>query len=741
MKQNTTLCDIRTQVLNRQLGKAINALENYLLANPRQQDMDQLISIRNDYQLLTSYWERGFDDPQREQLYDQLLRRVYVLNTNIHSYWQLSESAFLKAIHLRPRKIRKDWSMSAVRASMEAFVSDVALLELEPEHTRQQKSDNLYQQHWELMRDLFDYIFTSRQWRDSLADAFLDMLLSPTLASVDQQLIVSAITLSAMQHFCIQKFRVLCEVYRNATDEPLRQRALVGWVLCADAKAAQLYTEMQQMVATLCSDLRTQNELAELQMQLIYCLQADADRDTIQKEILPDIMNGSKMKMTQGGLVEMDEDTLDDILHPEASELAVERMEQSMKRMVDMQKQGADIYFGGFSQMKRFPFFNDISNWFVPFYSQHPGISQTWNNNRGGKFLKTITKVGAFCDSDKYSFVLAFNQVLDRLPQNILKMVEQGEATAMPIGGEMPLDEQLSPAFIRRSYLQNLYRFYRLYPTRSEFSNPFADNAFDEDNGEDRQLLFFANSLFTLDVLAQQSLTVAKFLMKRQFYSQALKVLENVPDSQHDLQYFLMTGSTLQHLPQTTYRSAAECFHQALQLQPDNERAKAGLARAYFANQKYDEALEAYQALLAQQPDHRTYQLNAAICLLNVGRSEEALKMLYKLSYLNPDDLTVNRVMAWALTISNKYEQADKLYCQLLAIQQPAPSDMLNYGYCLWFSRNVVTAIGMFRQFLSSQTEEAFSIETEFMQTEHQLLADHGITDTEIQLMLDAITL
>lgn len=739
MIQNTTLCDIRTHVLNRQLGKAINTLENYLLAHPRQQDMDQLISIRNDYQLLTSYWERGFDDPQREQLYDQLLRRMYALNANIHCYWQLTESAFLKAIHLRPRKIRKDWSMSAVKESMEAFVSNVALLELEPEHTRQQKSDNLYHQHWELMRDLFDYIFTSRQWRDSLADAFLDMLLSPTLASIDQQLIVSAITLSAMQHFCIQKFRVLCEVYRNATDEPLRQRALVGWVFTANSEAALLYSEMQQMVATMCNDPRTQSELTELQMQLIYCLQADADRDTIQKEILPDIMNGSKMKMTRGGLIEMDEDTLDDILHPEASELAVERMEQSMKRMVDMQKEGADIYFGGFSQMKRFPFFNDISNWLVPFYPQHPGISQTWNNNRGGKFLKTITKVGAFCDSDKYSFVLAFNQVLSRLPQNILKMVERGEASAMPIGGEMSMDEQQSPAFIRRSYLQNLYRFYRLYPTRSEFCNPFADHIFGD--GNDQLLLFFANKLLAIDTMAQPSLTVAKFLMKRQYYTQALKVLENIPKSQHDLQYFLMMGATLQHLPQTTQHSAAECFHQALLLQPNNERAKAGLARAYFGNQKYDEALDAYQALLAQKPDHHTYQLNTAVCLLNLGRCEEALKMLYKLNYLNPDDLTVNRVMAWALTINNKYEQADKLYCQLLAIKQPSFSDMLNYGYCLWFSRNIDTAIGMFRQFLSSQTDESFNIEKEFMQTEHQLLTSHNISDTEIQLMLDVITL
>ena len=732
LKQNDQLNEILQMVLERKLGKSIRALENYLLATPRQADMEQLIGIRSDYQLMAGYWQRGFDDPKRDEVCDQLLRRMYVLTTNIATHWQIDDSAFMKAIYMRPRKIRKDWSMTAVRASMEAFVSDVALLELEPEHTRSQKSNELYNRHWELMRDLFDYILTSRQWRESLGDAFLDMLLSPTLASIDQQLIVSAITLSAMQHFCFQKWRVLCEVYRQTTDEPLRQRALVGWVLAADASAASLFTEMNEMMSQLCADGKVPDELAELQMQLIYCRQAEEDTNTIQKEILPDIMSGSKLKVTRGGLVEMDEDSLDDILHPEASELAVERMEQSMQRMVEMQKQGADIYFGGFSQMKRFPFFNDISNWFVPFYPQHPGISQTWQNTRGGKFLKTITRIGAFCDSDKYSFVLAFSMVLDRLPQNMLKMIEEGEASAMPMGGEVAMEEQKEPAFIRRVYLQNLYRFFRIYSARGEFRNPFADS---------RQLIFFANPLFGTEMLAQQALTVARFLMKRHHYQEAIDVLMNLPVQQRDYQAYVMMGSALQHMPQLTQLSAAECFRHALQLQPDSERALAGLARSLFTTQHYGEAQGLYDRLMTIKPDHRTYQLNAAVCLLNMERGEEALKLLYKLNYMYPDDLTVSRVLAWAQTLCGKYEQADKTFCQLLAQEKPEPADMLNYGYCLWFSKNIVTAISMFRQFLSSQQDEAFSIENELMNTEHQLIISHGISDAEIQLMLDAIML
>ena len=50
----------------------------------------------------------------------------------------------------------------------------------------------------------------------------------------------------------------------------------------------------------------------------------------------------------------------------------MEKLEASMKRMNDMQRQGSDVYFGGFSQMKRFPFFSVVANWFMPFYLHHP---------------------------------------------------------------------------------------------------------------------------------------------------------------------------------------------------------------------------------------------------------------------------------------------------------------------------------------------------------------------------------
>lgn len=74
----------------------------------------------------------------------------------------------------------------------------------------------------------------------------------------------------------------------------------------------------------------------------------------------------------------------------------MERAEESMQRMMEMQKQGADIYFGGFSQMKRFPFFSSVSNWFVPFSKQNPDMEEALDKLGDTKLVDTMLGAGPF---------------------------------------------------------------------------------------------------------------------------------------------------------------------------------------------------------------------------------------------------------------------------------------------------------------------------------------------------------
>jgi tetratricopeptide (TPR) repeat protein len=471
-------------------------------------------------------------------------------------------------------------------------------------------------------------------------------------------------------------------------------------------------------------------ELTELQLQLVFCAQADADSQKIRDEIIPQLMQSENIKVTRQGIVEMEEDRMEDILHPDAAEQRMERMEENMRKMADMQKQGSDIYFAGFSQMKRFPFFNDVASWFVPFYTHHPGVWRVWSNAKAQKFLRLITQVGAFCDSDKYSFVLAFDQVVSRLPQQMLEMVERGEATPMPVGGLVAMEEQQKPDFQRRVYLQNLFRFFRLFPYRSEFVSPFGP----------KPCIFFANSLFRGTALEQQMVGVASFLAKRKEFGAAMKVLENMESGGQDYQYQVLKGYLLTHRPEAGEQDAAqaaECYAQALRLQPGDERAMKGRARALMTCGQYAEALVIYEELLALPKASRSIELNTAVCLVNLKRYDEALRQLYKLNYELPDEPQANRVLAWTLTVTGKYAQAQKLYDQLLNTEKPQSGDLLNYGYCLWFQGDIAGTVATFRRYRESQQDTA--IDREMLHTEYALIREHGISDTEIHLMLDAI--
>lgn len=730
MVNNEALNTIVRNVLEHQLCIAIEHLENYLFTFTQPQALEQLEELKADYRLMSDYWQRGFDDPQREQLYDQLLHRMYVITVNAYIRYYINNSSYVKGTYSRCRASRQDWAVTSLRRDMEAYVSDVAMLQLEAEHTRQVRLKAINEQHQELIASLFDYIWTSRLWTDGVADAFCDMLLSPTIDSLDQQTLVSAITVSLFNFFDINKFRILIDVYRRSADENVRQRALVGWVLSLSTEALALYPEVRQIVEQTVGDERCIAELTELQMQLFYCLRAESDNRIIQSEIMPELMQSGNIRVTRNGIEEVDDDTLDDVLHPELSEQRMERLEATMKRMTDMQQQGSDVYFGGFSQMKRFPFFSTVANWFQPFYMEHPAIAGLLTGVRGQKFLLSLLKSGPFCDSDKYSFVLGYQMAVSKMPDNLLEMMDRGEA--MLVGGEIDADDLHTPTFIRRSYLQSMYRFFRVFPQRGEFRNPFEIT-------QAPRYLFFANALFQQTRLEEKMGEVVSFFIKHKAYDAARQVLQNYREERRDAQFYMLNGTVLMrtHVERNADLDAVTSFARLLELEPDNERGWAGYARALFARGDYQGALDYYRRLSSRHPERQNYQLNEAVCLTRLQDYELALKQLYKLNYESPEDQDVMRVLAWALVGVGKYDQATRFYEELLTTEKPADDDFLNYGYCLWFARSVQQAADMFRRYANQEGVD-FEPSREFA-TESAIIRQHGISAIEVQLMTDLL--
>ena len=321
MVQSESLNQVFGYLKSRRLGEAIQTLEAFLSVHPHQINTDRLFAIRTDYQLMADYWRRGFKDPQLPSLYDNLLQRMYVLCSNIAINYTVRHTPYLSSLMLKAHMTPRDWSPLVIREELESFVSDIAMADLEPEHVSETKKKEIYARHQESMVVLFDYILTSGLWSDGFASSIEDMILSPTLDTNDQQLLISSVMLSAINQFDMAKFRMLVHVYQLSSDEFVRQRALVGWVFALHPEIGQnIYQEKVQLVEKLLEDEAVCQELVELQQQIIYCINAEADNATIQQEIMPDLIKSQGFRISKNGVLEQEEDELNDILHPDETE-------------------------------------------------------------------------------------------------------------------------------------------------------------------------------------------------------------------------------------------------------------------------------------------------------------------------------------------------------------------------------------------------------------------------------------
>ena len=708
---DTSLKLIFIQLINGNVGMAIAETETYLSAWPNPQTQEKLNDLKVEYQLMEEHWIQGTEDPMRADLYQRLLQRLYVLVANISIHKHMNGSSYLQTIYKGVRQEGRKWSMTSIKAEMENFVSEVALLSLEPEHKQQEKSKAIYQKHQQEMNALFNYVLTSHMWTDSVGQGMEEILLSPTVDTNDQQLLVSAITLSVMNRFDIVKFRTLTNVYVLSLDEHVKQRALVGWVLAIDDDWKKVYPEMKAIVNRLLEDEKVVDELTELQVQLIYTTDVQNDASTMRNEIMPDLLANNPVKFTNEGLVEVEDDPMDDVLHPDAAEQRMEKLEETMKRMMDMQNQGADIYFDGFSKMKRFPFFYDIGNWFVPFYIQHPDIAQYVEQLDGVDWMKIIVEgVGTFCNSDKYSFLIVFQQMMNRLPESLVQMMKRGEG-AIAMMNEKSKEEQSKPAFIRRNYLMDLYRFFMLFPNNRALYNPY-----NLQQDEQMDMVFIYSDLFMNTPMDKHKPAIVKMLKKRRMNKSLELLMQSFPEEMRDQNYYLWM----------------EDYERALEIDPENERALAGHARNRFKAKDYEEALQTYEHLLLNYPEKKSYMLNKAVCQVNMEDYEEAQKVLYQLNYEHPEDMSVAHVLAWSLTCDGKLEQAENLYRQLIAQEAPVPSDFLNYGYSLWLQGRINEAAEQLRKYAKLVAGKETPAP---LQLDDRWLKIRGISETEIYMM------
>ncbi|MDY6230277.1 MAG: tetratricopeptide repeat protein [Prevotella sp.] len=724
--ENGKFRTIYKMLTNGELGTAMTEYEKVSadMVNPLLQERFQ--QIRNDYRLMLDFLLRGFRDTERDRLYSQLIVRFDQLVADTDMNMQTENSQMFANIkkNLAAFSAQHD----EVYGRLEAFVTDMAMTELEEEAIQDLKQKDLYERHYSFMSKLFEHIWLSPQWSDDDMAAYERLLLSPTIERNDIMLILSAVFLANSQCFDARKTLLMVNISAKATDEHIRQRALVGWALTLDERMS-LYPQLTDAIREYCGNDGNTQQLVELQKQLYFCLNAERDNEAIQKDIMPDIIKNSNLNITRFGIEEKDEDTLQNILNPEAQEEAIDKVEQSFRKMVEMQKAGSDIYFGGFSQMKRFSFFFQTANWFAPFDVNHPAIKHVTGSGKQTAFIQALLKSGPFCDSDKYSFVLAMSNVFDRLPDNIKEMMN-GESMFEVYNASQDTE---SPVYIRRMYLQDLYRFFKLYTNKQLLHNPF-----NSQHGKRGTALFIDHSVFCGTIADDRYTEIGQFLLRRNNMREAWSMIERLREIQSD--------SLLELRAQCLYmqgksEEAEMLYRKVVEKNPDDAKAISALAKITFQTGRYDEAVEYYKHLQQQYPDKLSYQLNYCVALSKTPQVAESIETLYRLYYENPDNHNVLRVLAWNLLVAKRTEQAGTEYEKLLQIGDQKAEDWLNAGYYYLIVRNVEKAVDMFRRYVeeSKSAQDARHLIGRQIAADADVLLENGIDKIEMQLIVDLV--
>ena len=637
---------------NGRINDAIAQLKEWAMKYPGEGFSDRLEAVANDFKYMSDFMLQGMKDDSRGELFATMQQKLRDIDYDLEvrrTIWERPEVSSYKRIFTHPE------------CSAE-MLQDILMDETNAK------------EHFIRLTNTFMVLYASLHWKESEATIWAAFLSSKKVNPIDAATLVTAISLNVLEHYNAPKVKCLKEVYRKSPSEMVRQRALVGLVMVGEEVSIEAH------------------------IQMVACANADKDSNEIRQNIMPNLIKNQPFKMVNGQFKMDDDDNLNKGEYdPDADkreEESIEAMEESVNKMLKMQKKGSDIFFEGFSQMKRFPFFNKMVNWFIPYYPEHPDIENIMASIGKSSFIDVVMKRGPFCESDKYSFIIAMSSVLQQLPENVRKMMENGDMGPIGMRGE---DADLSdPAFIRLQYLQDLYRFMRLNNTGKMLYNPF--------NNLDEILEGFI-----------------RYVTQQEEESKVCTENNNEEYTENTEYTTLYAYYANWKLKKGEYDTSLKYYTRCLKQRPQSPSIMRGLARAYYGTGDYEKSASYFDALITINPDNLNNRLNYAKAMTKAGKTEEVLNDLYKLEYENPGNEAIQDTLGWALLYAGKAAEAEQ-YCH----------DVIAHAYALIINNKAKDAIELLKGYTAEQVEEN-------MKSDALLLHQYGIGEAEKAIILSAI--
>ena len=714
------------------LKEALTQLQGISAPTNQWELRNRIESTLTAYGYMLQYAAQGMDDPNRKTFYRQTLRTAYELTdiTNITLLSQKTNGTYFDRI--RTLSIHSAKAYAELQMQLETFTEDVSTAPLlyHDEKRLQTEMESIHSIHETTLNELFDKTWATPFWTEAEASEANDILQSVLVQPNDLAVMVSAVTLSLLRIFDARKFKFLSEAYKHENLQ-VNQRAIVGMVIALSKheKRMGLYPELVSLLSLLCENEDFQKNLHTIQMQLLISRETTKIDKKMREEIIPEMMKNAKQLNDPKFRFDESEDSED--RNPEWEEwMDKSGMTDKIKEMGEWQMAGADVYMSSFSQLKHYPFFHQISHWFYPFDLNLPILAPLKKDFDSSVFspLKLIAHSDFFCNSDKYSFSLAIlsmpKAMKDMSMQQMEEQARMNEEHRDKL--EQLMQKKKEAKGTSRQYIQDLYRFFKLWRRHQEeedifhwsfnlWENPWLKDVFSTED------IFkeLADYLFQKDYL-EEAYTLFQKLMT--FGSKRTEVYQKA-------------GYILQK--QKRYADAIKHYQQADILSPDNVWTNKHLAQCYKLLGDMPKALEYYKKVEATQPDNLNIALQIGQCLARMEQYVDALAYFYKVEYLEKNPDNARRAIAWCSFVSGKYKEALKYYQLLLEKPSSKAHDWMNAGHVYFVMHEIPLAIEHYQQ--AQSFEKSHTVFLEKFNKDKNALLSLGLMEEDIQIMLDLL--
>lgn len=390
-------------------------------------------------------------------LVNSLAREAEALNSS-KIYFSL-----LRYFNMRPEETLGTLTVDYLAELSELRLDATALLDTR----RREKLERI-------ARDIFNRIWVEHPLAEAEADTLAELLSDADVPATDREMWVGAVTLGLLSAYDRRRAELLARIYSSG-ESRMSAAALTGLLLGAFAHGGKErrpadFVEIFDALAASSATLR--DDVASAVLELMRACSTDEVSRKISRDIMPGMMAQGRKLMDELGPDAAD--PFKAAANPEWEEkIHSSGMFDNLRRFNEMQAGGADVYMTAFANMRSFPFFHDVANWFRPFHTDHSALSAMVDGD-GAMAAEAFGSVPFFCDSDKFAMIMALAAAGQRPDSPMLHLGEHYQSIADAAGA---INADRSAAELRQmavnNYVRNLYRFFHLYRRKNEFVNPF----------------------------------------------------------------------------------------------------------------------------------------------------------------------------------------------------------------------------------------------------------------------------